>query len=223
MMAVRPHGTSTARPASSWRRWRSRTTTTARRTRGRSSRMKITVEQVLNSVMVADPLHILDCSPITDGAAAVILCPADMAKKLARSRGVKIIGIGHATDTIALHDRDGPDRASTRSAKAAEQAYKMAGQEARRTSTSARCTTASPSPRSCVTEALGFFEKGKGGPAVEAGETAHRRQDPDQPQRRPQVQGPSGRRDRRRPDRRGRRAAARRGGRAAGQGRHAWA
>ena len=67
--------------------------------------MEVTVEGVINSVKVADPLNILDCSPITDGAAAAILVPADMVKKF-KNPGVKVIGTGHATDTIALHDRE---------------------------------------------------------------------------------------------------------------------
>ena len=41
----------------------------------------ITVDNVLNSTMVADPLHIFDCSPITDGASALVLAPADVAHK----------------------------------------------------------------------------------------------------------------------------------------------
>ena len=56
----------------------------------------ITVEDVLRSVMVADPLHILDCSPITDGAAAVVLCPVDVARKLGKPV-VNISGVGLAT------------------------------------------------------------------------------------------------------------------------------
>ena len=43
--------------------------------------MEITLEGVINSVKVADPLNILDCSPITDGAAAVILTTEEIAKK----------------------------------------------------------------------------------------------------------------------------------------------
>ena len=66
---------------------------------------KVTVDAVLNSVLVADPLHLLDCSPITDGAAAVVLCPAEMARKL-KKPAVRITGSGQATDTIALsHNR----------------------------------------------------------------------------------------------------------------------
>lgn len=43
--------------------------------------METSIEEVNNSVMVASPLRIMDCSPITDGAAAVILTTVDIAKK----------------------------------------------------------------------------------------------------------------------------------------------
>ncbi len=131
--------------------------------------MKITVEDVINSVKVADPLNILDCSPITDGAAAVILVPADQVKKYKRP-GVKVIGSGHATDTIALHSR--VDMTTIRAASvAAEQAYKMAGKTPRDINFAEvhDCFTIA---EIVVSEALGFFEPGKGGPAAEAGLTA---------------------------------------------------
>ncbi|UCH79559.1 MAG: thiolase domain-containing protein, partial [Candidatus Coatesbacteria bacterium] len=86
----------------------------------------IRVKQVLDSIMIADPLHILDCSPITDGAAAAILCPLEKAKKLSKTQPIKIAGFGHATDTIQLAQREDITwLAST--AKAAEQACQMAG------------------------------------------------------------------------------------------------
>lgn len=125
---------------------------------------KITVDSVLNSVMVADPLRILDCSPITDGAAALILCPADMAKKM-KKPVVKITGVGHATDTIALSSRkDITWLASTH--QAAKQAYAMAGKEPKDIDFCEvhDCFTIA---EICVVEALGFVEKGKGGKAVE--------------------------------------------------------
>ncbi len=132
--------------------------------------MKITVDTVLNSVLVADPLHILDCSPVTDGAAAVILAPVEMAAKLAAKAPVKILGSGHATDTIALHSRS--DMTTLNSVKtSAGKAYEMSGKgpgdidlcEVHDCFTIAEIIT---------TEDLGFFEKGKGGEAAEAGETA---------------------------------------------------
>ena len=132
--------------------------------------MEITVDTVLNSVLVADPLRLMDCSPITDGAAALILCPLDMAKKIAKNGAAKIVGSGHATDTIAFHSRkDLTEIAST--ARAAEKAYKMAGVGPNDIDFAEvhDCFTIA---EICVTEALGFFEKGQGGKAAEAGVTA---------------------------------------------------
>lgn len=132
--------------------------------------MKITVEQVLSSPGVADPLNLLDCSPITDGAAAVILCPLDMVKKIAKNGAAKVTGSGHATNTIALHSRE--DLTEIASAQlAAEKAYAMAGVGPRDIDFAEvhDCFTIA---EICVTEALGFVERGQGGPAVEAGETA---------------------------------------------------
>jgi acetyl-CoA C-acetyltransferase len=131
--------------------------------------MAISVEQVLHSVMVADPLHILDCSPITDGAAAVILCPVEMAKKLGKPV-IQITGSGQATDTIALHDRD--DLTSLNSTvKAADKAYRMAGKTPQDIHLAEvhDCFTIA---EICITEALGFTDKGKGGSFVESGATA---------------------------------------------------
>jgi acetyl-CoA C-acetyltransferase len=131
--------------------------------------MKITVEQVLNSVMIADPLRILDCSPITDGAAAAILCPLEMAKKMKRKGTVRIAGSGQATDTIALHDRDDLT-ALNATAKAAEIAYRMAGKKPGDIDLAEvhDCFTIA---EICITEALGFTEKGQGGRLVENGDT----------------------------------------------------
>ncbi len=129
---------------------------------------KVTVEQVLNSVMVADPLRILDCSPITDGAAAVILCPVEMAKKMNKPI-VKIIGTGHATDTIALSSRKDITWIEA-TYQAAKQAYAMADKKPDDIDLVEvhDCFTIA---EICVTEALGLVEKGQGGKAVEDGVT----------------------------------------------------
>ncbi len=130
--------------------------------------MEITIEGVINSVKVADPLNILDCSPITDGAAACLLVPADMVKKF-KKPGVKVIGTGHATDTIALHAREDLTTLDAVAA-AADQAYKMSGKGPRDIDFAEvhDCFTIA---EIIVSESLGFFERGRGGPAVEAGET----------------------------------------------------
>lgn len=132
--------------------------------------MKVTVDQVINAVMVADPLTVLDCSPITDGAAAVVLCPLDLAKRIAKKPIVKVVGSGAATDSIAIHQRKDVTYLYA-AEQAAKMAYKMAnvGPEQIDLAEVHDCFTIA---EICAIEALGFVEKGKGGAATEAGETS---------------------------------------------------
>ncbi|MBU0619302.1 thiolase domain-containing protein, partial [Patescibacteria group bacterium] len=65
---------------------------------------EISRSAVLQSPMVADPLHLLDCSPISDGAAAVVLASEKFAKKL-RRKHIFITGSAQATDTVSLSQR----------------------------------------------------------------------------------------------------------------------
>lgn len=131
---------------------------------------KVTVDQVINSIMVADPLTILDCSPITDGAACAILCPAEMAKKISKQPAVKIIGTGNATDTIAIHSRKDLTTLSA-TVKAAETAYKMAKVKPENIDLAEvhDCFTIA---ELIVIEDLGFVKKGEGGKAAQSGMTA---------------------------------------------------
>jgi len=125
---------------------------------------EITVDSVLNSVMVADPLRILDCSPITDGAAAVVIAPVEVAKKMSKPV-VKIIGSGHATDVIALSSRK--DLTWLEAVyQAGKQAYVAADKKPEDIDIFEvhDCFTIA---EICVIEALGIVEKGKGGDAVE--------------------------------------------------------
>jgi acetyl-CoA C-acetyltransferase len=130
---------------------------------------EITVDAVLNSVLVADPLRILDCSPITDGAAALILCPLDLAKKMKKPL-VKISGSGQATDTIALSSRKDITWIES-TFQAAKKAYSMAGKKPEDIDVIEvhDCFTIA---EICVMEALGLVEKGKGGKAVAEGLTS---------------------------------------------------
>jgi acetyl-CoA C-acetyltransferase len=63
---------------------------------------EITMEQVLGSKVIADPLKIFDCSPITDGAAGVILAPMEIAESFTK-KPIEIISTAQASDSIALH------------------------------------------------------------------------------------------------------------------------
>jgi acetyl-CoA C-acetyltransferase len=128
----------------------------------------ITVDDVLNSKLVADPLKLLDCSPITDGAAVVILAPLEIAKKY-NDAPVEIVASAQASDRIALHDRE--TLTSLKATQiAAREAYRQAKLEPKDIQV---CEV-----HDCFTiaeimaiEDLGFFKKGEGGKATEEGQT----------------------------------------------------
>ena len=134
-------------------------------------RQEITVKDVLRSAKVADPLNVLDCSPITDGAAAVVIAEISVARKLAKGRPIiRVAGIGHATDCIALHSR--PDMTTIpATSKAALRAFAMA--DRRREDVSLvelhDCFTIA---EIVVLESLGLCPPGEGGKQAESGRTA---------------------------------------------------
>ena len=132
-------------------------------------RREVTAEEVMNSSMVSEPLRLLHCSPVTDGAAAVLLCPLDMAKEFT-DRPVKIVASGLATSSMALADREDPAFLDSVQ-KSGERAFKMAGIGPRDVNVAEvhDCFTIA---EICCTEALGFVERGKGGPAAKEGFTA---------------------------------------------------
>jgi acetyl-CoA C-acetyltransferase len=84
---------------------------------------KITVEKFEKSSMVATPINLLDASPTGDGAAAMIIVPAE---KVARQPRIIVSASAAATDTIAVHSRKDPMflQAAYLSSK---RAYEMAG------------------------------------------------------------------------------------------------
>ncbi|MEM4188184.1 MAG: thiolase domain-containing protein [Candidatus Hadarchaeum sp.] len=130
--------------------------------------MKITVENVLKSPPVVLPLKLLDCSPITDGAACVIVAPADKARRMDRVP-VLVAGTGQASDTISLHSRQNLTglRATT---EAARMAYRMAGvgPEDIDVAEVHDCFTIA---EIMAIEDLGFCKKGEGGKLTEEGQT----------------------------------------------------
>ncbi len=132
-------------------------------------RSEITVEQVLNSVIVADPLHILDCSPITDGAAAVVVVPAEVARKYTDTP-IYVKASTQASGSLALHDRPSITTIDATVA-AAKRAYKMAKLSPRDISFAEvhDCFTIA---EICAIEDLGFTPKGSGGKFTEDGCTA---------------------------------------------------
>ena len=131
--------------------------------------LKITVDQVLNSSKVADPLRLLDCSPVTDGGSAVILCPLEMARQYTDGP-IQVIGSGQATDTIGLHDRKDLTALGAVE-RSGEMAYRMAGVGPADMDVVEvhDCFTIA---EICNIEALGLVERGQGGKAAAGGLTA---------------------------------------------------
>ncbi len=71
---------------------------------------EISLEKAIKSPLVADPLRLYDCSPVSDGAAAVLLCDEETLKKteVNRDNVVELVSSEIATDTITLHNREDP-------------------------------------------------------------------------------------------------------------------
>jgi len=70
-------------------------------------RRPITLEAFKRAGMVADPINLLDSSPMADGAAALVLCPWDRAREFS-DKAVRIAGSAMATDCLSIHDRHDP-------------------------------------------------------------------------------------------------------------------
>jgi acetyl-CoA C-acetyltransferase len=130
---------------------------------------EVTVEEVMSSTMVADPLTLLECSPVSDGAAAVILVPMDQAKKYT-DRPVRIRGVGQATSSMALADRRDP-AALDAVAKAAERAYKATGLAPKDIDVAEVHDCFAIAEIACI-EAVGFACEGEGKDAARSGMTA---------------------------------------------------
>ncbi|AQL44383.1 3-ketoacyl-CoA thiolase [Halorientalis sp. IM1011] len=86
---------------------------------------EITEEDALESPIIADPLRLYDFCPITDGSSALMFCPVEVAEEYA-DEYVVVSGIGGATDTHVVHERDDPTTMGGVVESGAE-AYEMAG------------------------------------------------------------------------------------------------
>lgn len=76
--------------------------------------------------MIADPINLLDASPMGDGAAAVVIVPAEMLRTVGTGKIIRVVGSAAATDTIAIHHRRDPLWLSA-AERSARQAYGQAG------------------------------------------------------------------------------------------------
>ncbi|MBU5678967.1 MAG: thiolase domain-containing protein [Candidatus Aenigmatarchaeota archaeon] len=128
-------------------------------------RQEITVEDVLSSPIISDPLHLLDCSPITDGAAAIILASEEAIKRLKIENPIWVLGVGQASAPLALHDRKSLTRFDS-TIIAARKAYSQAKISAKDIEYAEVHDCFSINEILAI-EDLGFCEKGEGGKFVE--------------------------------------------------------
>ncbi len=126
-------------------------------------------EAVVNNPLIADPLRLYDCCPVSDGAAALVLCPLETAQRMGRPV-VRVGGIGQATDTHAVHERADPTQLSA-VRLAAQKAFSMAGLTPKEIDV-VELHDAFTILEIAQSEEAGFFEKGKGHLALEKGVTA---------------------------------------------------
>lgn len=128
---------------------------------------QITVEDVLASRPIADPLRLLDCSPVSDGAAAAIVVSAAVARSLGNGRAVRLAA--SALRTGALEVEPGPMTFEPLTRDTAADAYARAGVGPEDVDFAEvhDCFTIAEALR---VEGLGLFPRGEYLQAVERGE-----------------------------------------------------
>jgi acetyl-CoA acetyltransferase len=131
-------------------------------------RKDVDVETVMDSPIVADPLRLFDFCPITDGSAALLLCPESVAEQYTDDYTV-VSGIAGATDTHVVHERADPTTMGG-VVESGEQAYEMAGLGPEDVDV-AELHDMFTILEVLQSEDLGFFEKGEGWRGVEDGVT----------------------------------------------------
>lgn len=128
----------------------------------------ISIEDVMNSRMITDPLKLYDCCPISDGASAAVLCVSDRAKEFT-DKSVDIIGCAQTTGFSTLYEQ-AQQVCLPSTISAANQAFQMAGISPADVDVVEIHDCFSPA-EIVDSEDMGFFEKGKGGRAVQDGVT----------------------------------------------------
>lgn len=131
-------------------------------------RNPVTLEAVMNSRLISDPLRLYDCCPISDGAAAAVLCPSDIASSFSK-KPIDILGSAHTLGYATAYET-GDLTTVVATVMAARQAYEMAKIKPGDVDVAEihDCFTMAEIVDS---EDLGFFEKGRGGFAAEEGLT----------------------------------------------------
>ncbi len=129
---------------------------------------EITLEQAVKGPIVAAPLNLFDCCSTTDGASAVLVVDAEIAKQFTDTP-VYVGGFGTSSDYLAIHDRVSTVTLEG-TKKASSQAYAMAGLAPKDIQVAEvhDCFTIA---ELLAYEDLGFCEKGKAGQFIEEGHT----------------------------------------------------
>jgi acetyl-CoA C-acetyltransferase len=131
-------------------------------------RKEIDVETVLGSPIVADPLRLYDFCPVTDGSAALLFCPVELAEEYT-DEYVRVAGVDGATDTHVVHERDDPTVMGA-VVESGEGAFSMAGCGPEDVDV-AELHDMFTILEFLQMEALGFAEQGRAWEDVEAGRT----------------------------------------------------
>jgi acetyl-CoA C-acetyltransferase len=132
-------------------------------------RRELALDVVLRAPPVAEPLGLFDCAPLSDGAAALVLCPLDSARNFT-DKPVRIASCGQAGDYMALHDRRDICTMDA-TVVAANKAFKYA-KIAPHDIDLAEVHDNYTISEILAIEDIGFYKKGEGGMATEEGKTA---------------------------------------------------
>ena len=123
---------------------------------------------VLRAAPVAEPLGVFDCAPLSDGAAAVVLCAMEKARDYVE-KPIRIAASAQASDSLALHTRS--DICTFQATRmAAQRAFKQARLEPHQIQVAEVHDNFTISEILAI-EDLGFFAKGEGGKATQDGQT----------------------------------------------------
>ena len=132
-------------------------------------RKEVSVAEAMDAPPVAEPLHLYDACPITDGASALVLVSEEYAAEHDLDASVAVTGTGQGTDRMALGDRERLARTPAAD-DAADAAYADAGVEAADVDVAEvhDCFTIA---EVLALESLGLFEPGEGIAAAREGVT----------------------------------------------------
>ncbi|MEM3626871.1 MAG: thiolase domain-containing protein [Candidatus Bathyarchaeia archaeon] len=130
---------------------------------------KITVDDVLSSMVIASPLKLYDCCPMTDGAASIIVASEEKVKELKIETPIWVAGVGYASGTANLSKRSDYVGLEA-SVQAAQMAYKAADVEPNQIDLAEvhDCFTIA---EIMAYEDLGFCRKGEGARLIREGQT----------------------------------------------------